>query len=47
MGRWPHDTPHSPLEALGPIRDVYGHLLVAAARWQDGRSAAPIPITSR
>ncbi len=24
-------------EALGPIRDVYAHLLVEAARWQDGR----------
>ena len=24
-------------DALGPIRDVYRHLLVEAARWQDGR----------
>jgi hypothetical protein len=25
-------------DALGPIRDVYRHLLTEAARWQDGRS---------
>jgi hypothetical protein len=24
-------------EALGPIREVYGHLLTEAAHWQDGR----------
>ena len=35
-------------EALGPIREVYAHLLIEAARWQDGRgAAAPIPTTSR
>jgi hypothetical protein len=30
-------------EALGPIREVYGHLLTAAARWQDGRSRRTDP----
>jgi hypothetical protein len=30
-------------EALGPIRDVYAHLLVAAARWQDGRERRTDP----
>jgi hypothetical protein len=30
-------------EALGPIRDVYSHLLVAAARWQDGRERRTDP----
>jgi hypothetical protein len=30
-------------EALGPIRDVYGHLLTAAARWQDGRDRRTDP----
>jgi hypothetical protein len=30
-------------EALSPIREVYGHLLTAAARWQDGRSRRTDP----
>jgi hypothetical protein len=30
-------------EALGPIRDVYSHLLVAAAHWQDGRERRTDP----
>ena len=34
-------------QALGSIPDVYAHLLVEAARWQDGRGAAPTPTTSR
>ena len=30
-------------EALGPIRDVYAHLLTEAARWQDGRDRRTDP----
>jgi hypothetical protein len=30
-------------DALGPIRDVYRHLLVEAARWQDGRPCRTDP----
>src|SRR4051794_24446016 len=41
-----HLIPLSPWDsyrALGPIRDVYSHLLVAAARWQDRRERRTDP----
>jgi hypothetical protein len=41
-----HLIPLSPWDsyrALGPIRDVYSHLLVAAAHWQDGRERRTDP----
>jgi hypothetical protein len=36
-------SPWDSYRALGPIRDVYSYLLVAAARWQDGRERRTDP----
>ena len=36
-------SPQNSYRALGPIRDVYAHLLTEAARWQDGRDRRTDP----